>query len=60
MNVSKRVAIVTGASRDGEVLARVLAERDYILIGARNPGPLHDVAESILRPERTWCPWPAT
>jgi len=49
MNVSKRVAIVTGASRGlGEVLARVLAERGYdLVIGARNPGPLHDVAESI-------------
>ena len=49
MNVSKRVAIVTGASRGlGEVLARVLAERGYdLVIGARNPGPLHDVAEPI-------------
>lgn len=49
MNVSKGVAIVTGASRGlGEVLARVLAERGYdLVIGARNPGPLRDVAESI-------------
>ena len=49
MNVSKRVAIVTGASRGlGEVLARVLAERGYdLVIGARNAGPLRDVAESI-------------
>lgn len=49
MNASKRVGIITGASRGlGEVIARVLAERGYdLVIGARNPGPLQDVAESI-------------
>jgi NAD(P)-dependent dehydrogenase (short-subunit alcohol dehydrogenase family) len=49
MTASKRVAIITGASRGlGEVIARVLAERGYdLVIGARNPGPLQDVAESI-------------
>src|SRR5262245_51065489 len=51
MNASKRVAIVTGASRGlGEVIARVLADRGYdLVIGARNPDPLQDVAESIGR-----------
>ena len=49
MTVSKRVAIITGASRGlGEVLARVLANRGYdLVLGARNSGPLQDVAESI-------------
>jgi NAD(P)-dependent dehydrogenase (short-subunit alcohol dehydrogenase family) len=49
MTVSKRVAIITGASRGlGEVLARLLANRGYdLVLGARNPGPLQDVAESI-------------
>jgi NAD(P)-dependent dehydrogenase (short-subunit alcohol dehydrogenase family) len=49
MNASKRVAIITGASRGlGEVVARVLAERGYdLVVGARNPGPLQDVTESI-------------
>jgi len=51
MNSSKRVAIITGASRGlGEVIARVLADRGWdLVIGARNPGPLQDVAESIAR-----------
>jgi len=49
MTASKRVAIITGASRGlGEVISRVLAERGYdLVVGARNPGPLQDVAESI-------------
>jgi NAD(P)-dependent dehydrogenase (short-subunit alcohol dehydrogenase family) len=49
MTVSKRVAIVTGASRGlGEVLARLLAERGHdLVLGARNPGPLEDVADFI-------------
>jgi NAD(P)-dependent dehydrogenase (short-subunit alcohol dehydrogenase family) len=49
VNASKRVGIITGASRGlGEVIARVLAERGYdLVIGARNSGPLQDVAESI-------------
>jgi NAD(P)-dependent dehydrogenase (short-subunit alcohol dehydrogenase family) len=49
MHASKRVAIVTGASRGlGEVIARVLAGRGYdLVIGARNPGPLQEVADSI-------------
>jgi NAD(P)-dependent dehydrogenase (short-subunit alcohol dehydrogenase family) len=49
MTASKRVAIITGASRGlGEVIARVLAERGYdLVVGARNPGPLQDVAASI-------------
>jgi len=49
MNASKHVAIITGASRGlGEVIARVLAERGYdLVVGARNPGPLQDVAASI-------------
>jgi NAD(P)-dependent dehydrogenase (short-subunit alcohol dehydrogenase family) len=49
MRGSKRVGIITGASRGlGAVIARVLAERGYdLVVGARNPGPLQDVAESI-------------
>jgi NAD(P)-dependent dehydrogenase (short-subunit alcohol dehydrogenase family) len=49
MNESKRVAIVTGASRGlGEVIARVLATRGFdLVLGARNPGPLEEVADSI-------------
>ena len=49
MTASKRVAIITGASRGlGEVISRVLAERGYdLVVGARNPSPLQDVAESI-------------
>jgi NAD(P)-dependent dehydrogenase (short-subunit alcohol dehydrogenase family) len=49
MNPSTRVAIITGASRGlGEVLAGVLAARGYdLVIGALNPRPLQDVAESI-------------
>ena len=49
MTASKRVAIITGASRGlGEVISRVLAERGYdLVVGARNPGPLQGVAESI-------------
>ena len=49
MTASKRVAIITGASRGlGEVITRVLAERGYdLVVGARNPGPLQGVAESI-------------
>jgi NAD(P)-dependent dehydrogenase (short-subunit alcohol dehydrogenase family) len=49
MDTSKRVAIITGASRGlGEVIARVLAERGYdLVVGARNAGPLQDVVESI-------------
>lgn len=51
MSASKRVAIVTGASRGlGELIARVLAERGSdLVVGARNPGPLQDVVESISR-----------
>jgi len=49
MTKTKRVAIVTGASRGlGEVLAGVLADRGYdLVIGARTAGPLHRVAESL-------------
>jgi len=58
MTGSKRVAIITGASRGlGEVIARVLAERGYdLVIGARNPGPLQDVAESISQKGSTVVP----
>jgi len=51
MHQSNRVAIVTGASRGlGEVIARALARRGYgLVIAARNPGPLQDVAESLAR-----------
>jgi len=54
MTQSKRVAIITGASRGlGEVIARVLAGRGYgLVLGARNPGPLQDVADSIGRETR--------
>jgi NAD(P)-dependent dehydrogenase (short-subunit alcohol dehydrogenase family) len=49
MNASRRVAIITGASRGlGEVIARVLAERGCdLVVGARNPGPLQDMVESL-------------
>jgi len=49
MNDSKRVAIVTGASRGlGEVVARVLATRGFdLVLCARNRGPLEEVADSI-------------
>jgi NAD(P)-dependent dehydrogenase (short-subunit alcohol dehydrogenase family) len=48
---SNRVGLVTGASRGlGEVIARVLAERGYdLVVGARTPGPLKDVADSLSR-----------
>ncbi len=51
MPASQRVGLITGASRGlGEVIARVLAGRAYdLVLGARNPGPLHDVAESLSR-----------
>lgn len=51
MNTSRRVAIITGASRGlGEVIARVLAQRGYdLVIGARHPAPLERVAGSIRR-----------
>jgi len=44
-----RVAIVTGASRGlGEVIAAVLAERDYdLVIGAREADPLARAAEEL-------------
>jgi NAD(P)-dependent dehydrogenase (short-subunit alcohol dehydrogenase family) len=52
------VGIITGASRGlGEVIARVLAERGYdLVIGARNPAPLQDVAESITQKGSTVAP----
>jgi len=58
MSASKRVAIITGASRGlGEVIARVLAQRGCdLVIGARNQGPLQDVAESIARTGVTVTP----
>jgi NAD(P)-dependent dehydrogenase (short-subunit alcohol dehydrogenase family) len=51
MSASKRVAIITGASRGlGELIARVLAERGYdLVLGARTSGPLQDVVASISR-----------
>jgi NAD(P)-dependent dehydrogenase (short-subunit alcohol dehydrogenase family) len=51
MHASKRVGIITGASRGlGEVIARVLAGRGYdLVVGARSPGPLEEVAESLNR-----------
>jgi NAD(P)-dependent dehydrogenase (short-subunit alcohol dehydrogenase family) len=51
MSASKRVAIITGASRGlGEQIARVLAERGYdLVLGARTSGPLQDVVASISR-----------
>jgi NAD(P)-dependent dehydrogenase (short-subunit alcohol dehydrogenase family) len=58
MHESKRVAVITGASRGlGELIARVLAERGYdLVVGARNPAPLQDVAESIGRKGVTVAP----
>ena len=58
MSASKRVAIITGASRGlGEVIARVLAQRGCdLVIGARNQGPLQDAAESIARTGVTVTP----
>jgi len=49
MQQQNRVAIVTGASRGlGEVIARVLARRGFdLVVGARNRGPLEDVAGSL-------------
>ena len=51
MNASKRVAIITGASRGlGELIARVLAKRSYdLVVGARTSGPLQDVVASFSR-----------
>jgi NAD(P)-dependent dehydrogenase (short-subunit alcohol dehydrogenase family) len=51
MGESTRVAIVTGASRGlGEVIARTLARRRYnLVVSARNPGPLDEVAKSLSR-----------
>ena len=51
MSRSKRIAIVTGASRGlGEVIARVLASHDFdLVVGARHAPALERVAES-LRP----------
>ena len=51
MEQSRRVALVTGASRGlGEVIARVLAQRGYdLVVGARNPAALEDVADSLRR-----------
>ena len=51
MSASKRVAIVTGASRGlGAVIARVLADRKYdLVIGARNVEPLEQVADTLGR-----------
>jgi NAD(P)-dependent dehydrogenase (short-subunit alcohol dehydrogenase family) len=58
MHASKRVGIITGASRGlGEVIARVLAERGYdLVLGARQPGPLRDVAESVSQKGSTVAP----
>jgi NAD(P)-dependent dehydrogenase (short-subunit alcohol dehydrogenase family) len=49
MTVSKRVAIVTGASRGlGEVIAGVLAERgDQVVIGGRDEAALARVTEAL-------------
>jgi len=51
MSTSNRVGIVTGASRGlGAVIARVLADRGYdVVIGARTPDPLEQVARTIAR-----------
>ena len=51
MTASNRVAIITGASRGlGAVIARVLAERTYdLVIGARHPEPLQEVADALAR-----------
>jgi NAD(P)-dependent dehydrogenase (short-subunit alcohol dehydrogenase family) len=58
MNTARRVAIVTGASRGlGLVIARVLAARGYdLVIGARNPGPLQDVADVLTQKGLTVTP----
>jgi NAD(P)-dependent dehydrogenase (short-subunit alcohol dehydrogenase family) len=58
MGASTRVAIITGASRGlGEVIARVLAARGYdLVVGARNPGPLQEVAESLSQNGSTVVP----
>jgi NAD(P)-dependent dehydrogenase (short-subunit alcohol dehydrogenase family) len=58
MHVSKRVGLITGASRGlGEVIARVLAERGYdLVLGARHPGPLREVAESVSQKGSTVVP----
>ncbi len=49
MHEPKRVGIVTGASRGlGEAIARVLADRGCdLVLGARNAGPLEEVAQSL-------------
>ena len=49
MTKTKRVAIVTGASRGlGEVIATVLADRgDSLVINAKTAEPLHRVAETL-------------
>jgi len=49
MTKTKRVAIVTGASRGlGEVIATVLAERNYnLVVSAKMAEPLHRVAETL-------------
>ena len=51
MHEGRRVAIVTGASRGlGAVIADVFAERQYdLVIGGRDVGALHRVAESLSR-----------
>jgi NAD(P)-dependent dehydrogenase (short-subunit alcohol dehydrogenase family) len=58
MRDAHRVAIVTGASRGlGEVIARVLAERNYdLVIGARDAAPLGRVAESLAAHGSTVVP----
>jgi NAD(P)-dependent dehydrogenase (short-subunit alcohol dehydrogenase family) len=52
MDRSNRVALVTGASRGlGEVIATVLAEREYdLIIGARTAADLHRVADTLSKP----------
>ncbi|HKB13856.1 MAG TPA: SDR family NAD(P)-dependent oxidoreductase, partial [Vicinamibacterales bacterium] len=51
MTESKRVAIITGASRGlGAVIAEVLARRGFeLVIGARNAPPLEAAAEALAR-----------